>query len=217
MSECCCSIGVGWGSPCELCNKNLCECPKGYAKVDGKTCMDINECDLNVGICRGGGTCVNTEGSFTCVCPPGLTLDPSGTLCLDARIEYCYTDFKNGIGLNPLDGKFGKALCCCTSVGKAWGSLVVEACPRPGTMAHSELCPRGPGFIDRKDVNECLRFPGMCENGRCKNTMGGYSCRCNQGYALDENGIKCIGKLTHGILNDMVDDDGLKLFYPARY
>ena len=48
--------------------------------MDGKTCTDVNECDLNVGVCRGGGTCVNTDGSFTCTCPPGLTLDASGKL-----------------------------------------------------------------------------------------------------------------------------------------
>ncbi len=47
-------------------------------QVDGKVCSDINECELNSGLCRGGGTCVNTEGSFSCVCPPGLTLDPTG-------------------------------------------------------------------------------------------------------------------------------------------
>lgn len=98
------------------------------------------------------------------------------------------------MGSNPIEGKYSKATCCCTSIGKAWGSTQVEQCPRPGTAAHRELCPRGPGFIDRKDVNECTQFPKICENGRCKNTIGGYSCRCNQGYALDENGIKCIGK-----------------------
>lgn len=48
--------------------------------MDGKTCTDVNECDLNVGVCKGGGTCVNTDGSFTCTCPPGLTLDSSGKL-----------------------------------------------------------------------------------------------------------------------------------------
>ncbi|KAK6631430.1 hypothetical protein RUM44_005957 [Polyplax serrata] len=200
-SECCCSVGVAWGSPCERCNSNACDCPKGYAKVDGKTCTDINECDINPGICRGGGTCVNTEGSFTCVCPRGLILDSSGTLCLDARTEDCYTDFKNGIGLNPIEGKYSKAMCCCTSIGKAWGQPQVEPCPRPGTAAHRELCPRGPGFIDRKDVNECTQFPKICENGRCKNTIGGYSCRCNQGYVLDENGIKCIDIDECGILH----------------
>lgn len=55
---------------------------------------------------------------------------------------------------------------------------------------------QGPGFVDRKDINECIEFPGMCADGRCKNTIGGFNCRCNQGYALDENGIKCVGEPT---------------------
>lgn len=57
-------------------------------QVDGKTCTDINECDLNAGICRGGGTCVNTEGSFTCVCPPGLTLDTTSMANIEFVIIY---------------------------------------------------------------------------------------------------------------------------------
>jgi hypothetical protein len=39
-------------------------------KADGKVCSDINECQLDPGLCK-GGTCVNTEGSFTCRCPEG--------------------------------------------------------------------------------------------------------------------------------------------------
>jgi len=102
-SDCCCSIGLAWGSPCEPCKQEDCggECSKGYAvkypnttvppsrtrrvtrdvfpfQSVGKMCRDINECELSPGICRGGGTCVNAEGSFTCVCPPGLTLDTTG-------------------------------------------------------------------------------------------------------------------------------------------
>lgn len=95
--------------------------------------------------------------------------------------------------MSPIDGRFSKAVCCCTTVGKAWGTAQCELCPRLGTSGHGELCPRGPGFVDKKDVNECTEFPGLCDNGRCKNTLGAYSCQCNQGYAMDENGIKCVG------------------------
>ncbi|XP_065169457.1 fibrillin-2-like [Atheta coriaria] len=189
--ECCCSIGVAWGSPCERCNRNECECPKGYAKIDGKTCADVNECELNPTICRGGGTCVNTEGGFTCTCPPGLTLDETRTQCLDIRKEQCFTRYKHGKCNNAIDGLFSKNLCCCSSIGRAWGDKC-EACPRIGTSTFIELCPRGSGFIERKDINECTEFPGMCQNGRCKNTVGTYSCKCNKGYDYDDNRIKCI-------------------------
>ena len=253
-SECCCSVGVAWGSPCELCDHSVCECSKGYAKFGGKDCVDVNECELNSGICKGGGTCVNTDGSYRCECPPGLTLDASrelrrakillhfylqenitletnfnlqcsnfkrqcktnlklflffifflnsilepsvclDTTCIDTRQETCYLDYRHGQCANPIDGQFSKSLCCC-SVGRAWGSERCESCPKPGSHAHQELCPRGTGFTDRQDINECIEFPGMCLNGRCKNTVGTFSCKCNQGFALDEHGIKCNGEYT---------------------
>ncbi|XP_018328225.1 fibrillin-2 isoform X2 [Agrilus planipennis] len=189
--ECCCSIGVAWGSPCEKCHRSECECPKGYWKADGKTCTDINECVLSPEICRGGGTCVNTDGSFTCTCPPGLTLDVTKTQCLDVREEQCFARYKHGKCNYPIDGLFHKSLCCCSSVGKAWGDKC-EPCPKPGTAAFADLCPKGTGFVDRKDINECADFPGMCLNGRCTNTLGGYNCRCNKGYDFDETKLQCI-------------------------
>lgn len=92
-------MGVAWGSPCERCNRNECECPRGYTKADGKACTDINECDLNPDICRGGGTCVNTDGSFTCTCPPGLTLDDT------SMISFFFNDslYKNVVILQELN------------------------------------------------------------------------------------------------------------------
>ncbi|CAH0559244.1 unnamed protein product [Brassicogethes aeneus] len=189
--ECCCSIGVAWGSPCERCDRSICDCPKGYAKANGKTCEDINECDLNPDICGDGGICVNTDGSFTCTCPPGLTLDETRTHCLDIRQEQCFTRYKHGKCSNPVDGLFHKNLCCCSSIGKSWGEKC-ESCPRPGTPAFQKLCPKGAGYLDKKDINECTDFPGMCQNGRCKNTIGSYSCRCNKGYDYDDSRIKCI-------------------------
>lgn len=71
--------------------------------MDGKTCQDINECLLNPGICQGGGECVNTDGSFTCNCPPGLTLDSTKTKCLDLREETCYLEYRSGLCSKPID------------------------------------------------------------------------------------------------------------------
>ena len=62
------------------CTNNIgsyaCACNIGF-EGSGRTCQDINECRIDPNICQ-GGLCVNTEGSFTCNCPDGLTLDSSG-------------------------------------------------------------------------------------------------------------------------------------------
>lgn len=118
-----------------------------------------------------------------------------GTHCLDIRQEQCFTRYKHGQCSGALEGFYHKNLCCCSPVGKAWGSDRCEPCPRFGTPAFQELCPKGEGFLDKKDINECTEFPGLCGNGRCKNSIGSFNCRCNKGYALDEFKIRCVGKL----------------------
>ena len=188
-SECCCSIGKGWGSPCQTCTPEDCDCPKGSARTDGKTCRDVNECLLDPNICR-GGSCVNTDGSFTCVCPTGLTLDNSGRECLDLRRESCYMESHSGQCSAEVGGVYSRQLCCCT-LGEGWGQHCSQ-CPRPGTEGFNQLCSQGYGYVDSRDVNECRVFPGICRNGRCKNSLGSYSCRCHQGFALDEDGFHCV-------------------------
>ena len=53
---------------------------------------------------------------------------------------------------------------------------------------------QGFGFVDRKDINECVEFPEICTNGRCKNLVGDFTCTCNPGFTHNENGLQCLGK-----------------------
>lgn len=54
----------------------------GYSLLlDGRTCVDVDECHENTRICN-GGRCVNTQGSYSCVCVDGLSPGPGGISCL---------------------------------------------------------------------------------------------------------------------------------------
>ncbi|XP_063521276.1 fibrillin-2 isoform X4 [Pongo pygmaeus] len=196
-SECCATLGAAWGSPCERCELDT-ACPRGLARIKGVTCEDVNECEVFPGVCP-NGRCVNSKGSFHCECPEGLTLDGTGRVCLDIRMEQCYLKWDEDECIHPVPGKFRMDACCC-AVGAAWGTEC-EECPKPGTKEYETLCPRGAGFANRgdvltgrpfyKDINECKAFPGMCTYGKCRNTIGSFKCRCNSGFALDMEERNC--------------------------
>ena len=46
------------------------------------------------------------------------------------------------------------------------------------------------------DINECDTANGGCEHN-CTNTIGSFSCSCDTGYQLDENGLNCTGENTY--------------------
>lgn len=43
------------------------------------------------------------------------------------------------------------------------------------------------------DVNECKVFQGLCTYGTCRNTIGSFKCRCNNGFALTAEERNCTG------------------------
>lgn len=47
------------------------------------------------------------------------------------------------------------------------------------------------------DVNECEIVDDVCGAGECRNTEGGFACRCQPGYTNDELSKVCVGEFTH--------------------
>lgn len=44
------------------------------------------------------------------------------------------------------------------------------------------------------DIDECSTLVGVCRNGRCINTIGGFSCDCIPGYTPTPDKTRCRGK-----------------------
>nr|XP_054303867.1 latent-transforming growth factor beta-binding protein 2 isoform X1 [Pongo pygmaeus] len=158
QEDCCGSVGAFWGvtlcAPCPprpafpVIENGQLECPRGYKRLNLTHCQDINEC-LTLGLCK-DAECVNTRGSYLCTCRPGLMLDPSRSRCVsDKAISMlqglCYRLLGPGTCTLPLAQRITKQICCCSRVGKAWGSEC-EKCPLPGTEAFREICPAGHGY-----------------------------------------------------------------------
>ncbi|KAK3563790.1 hypothetical protein QTP86_034520 [Hemibagrus guttatus] len=138
----------------------LVECPKGYKRMNSTHCQDINECLIH-GLCK-HAECLNTKGSYRCTCKPGYMLDAARSQCVSDKavsVEQasCYRSISPGSCSHPLAQKITKQICCCSRVGKAWGSAC-ERCPLPDTDHFKEICPAGHGYTySRSDVQITLR------------------------------------------------------------
>ena len=58
--------------------------------------LDIDECALH-NFCHVNATCINTEGSFRCICNPGHT--GNGSTCFGKFQKFIYVIFKTRAGV----------------------------------------------------------------------------------------------------------------------
>ncbi|XP_027901001.1 latent-transforming growth factor beta-binding protein 1-like isoform X3 [Xiphophorus couchianus] len=154
---CCRGIGKAWGlTDCSLCpeapGQRNSSCPVGFERTNGTQCVDVNEC-LQPGLCE-NGICVNTRGSYSCVCRLGFILDATHGICISQSViseekGQCYRVLGSSRGPYtcslPIVRNITKQICCCSRVGKAWGPDCVR-CPYFGSVAFKEICPAGPGY-----------------------------------------------------------------------
>ena len=124
--------------------------------------LDLDECRIMSGLCR-HGRCINTMGSYRCICDSGFTADPSSMRCLDDN--ECHRD---------------PNLCEFTCVN-------TDGSYRCGCPDGYTLSPDGKTC---SDVDECAARTHTCGE-TCVNTPGSFTCSCPDGYV--QRGKQCVG------------------------
>ncbi|KAG7323843.1 hypothetical protein KOW79_013545 [Hemibagrus wyckioides] len=171
-------------------------------KVDGVE--DVDECRVYAGqLCH--HQCVNTQGSYVCVCFPGFVLQPDGIQCLQQDEDGQRDDHVFTASLRPAE-----------TTTTPPPDLLPDPCEGNGHCAHhchlvegQAHCTCSPGFNlmpdghSCEDVDECFPSTHSCQlNERCENTVGSFRCLqqiiCPSGYQLRNDLCEDINECTLG-------------------
>ncbi|XP_035534125.1 thrombomodulin-like [Morone saxatilis] len=185
------------------CQQEGCKCWEGYRLAqDGRSCVDVNECEEE-NPCTGERTqCENTKGGFECRCKEDFVEEDG--VCVDVSIcdncEHMLCDKVNGV--------YG---CVCRKGYKVSArdptkcerNCTERDCPakciQNSDIVQKDLlqcfCPDG-YILDVTntttictDINEC-EIEKPCDH-KCENLHGGFTCLCDKGFKLHK-GYKCV-------------------------
>ncbi|XP_065674611.1 latent-transforming growth factor beta-binding protein 2 isoform X2 [Hydra vulgaris] len=194
-------------------------------------CEDVNECvpngvtifnnpcDRQLPVTLNFTTCINTIGSFQCVCPDGYLAPRPEDFYTCRDLDECSMN-QNNCSVNSICNNFGGGFNCTCKSGYSTSSGGVEAvldqcsnineCSKILCLGPSCFCMDTPGsyfcgcsdsgynlqtFQNGScicvDVDECYLGKSDCDldNGNCINLDGGFNCNCNPGYVANETGF----------------------------
>uniref|UniRef100_A0A671KUG9 Latent-transforming growth factor beta-binding protein 3-like n=1 Tax=Sinocyclocheilus anshuiensis TaxID=1608454 RepID=A0A671KUG9_9TELE len=171
---------------------------------------DVNECE-DPSYCR-NGRCVNTPGSFHCICKQPHTFSAALKQCVyddrtAAHKDICFQEVDEDLMCtmprNELTVTYSE---CCCHYGRGWGPEC-RTCPNRNSVLFNRLCEmhletesdgegdflaafsnyNPEGDSSEEDSDEC-----SCANGRCVRSYLGTMCECNTGFVLDHSRTRCI-------------------------
>jgi hypothetical protein len=175
------------------CNKCPLKCATGFrVGLDGKTCVNVNECAEKSAICPVHSTCVDTPGSYQCTCNAGFIFNVITQTC----VQYC-TDLSTQCDSLQAQCFFG------TSLQQAWMATYCAAtcqvCDQPRCARGYKLSADGQCV----DLDECSSptLNECAENANCVNTEGAYTCQCLPGFK--GNGfVECTTESCYNLLSE---------------
>ena len=187
-----------------------CHCETGYTGDPHTICVDIDECDETTSVVHHCDTetplssCLNTIGSYVCLCPDGYRRVPPNLPCVD--INECIEASHDCHILASCDNLVGSYNCTCPPGYIGNGKYCQPLCPECGINAVCELedtgkttCKCRPGmfgdpYVSCEDVDECVEFflnDCWMTNDACFNTPGTYICICPNGLERDNTTGLC--------------------------
>jgi hypothetical protein len=208
-STCTNSMGVNTGYTCTCSNTTYWT---QAVVAGFNTCVDINECAVGNPCGAGLGTCTNVPlgGGYACACGAGYlsTTGPSPhcfhpTTCDPFAQAECVVSKKgNSCAVKPPPSL--EHTCTCTAAGyvvsEDGASCIIKppSCDMNHCADHGDpagtcvplavgyTCKCSPGWkFDGSacvDNDECLGAGNPCGHGTCDNTIGSYTCACENGY-----------------------------------
>lgn len=117
-------------------------------------------CEIDNGGCE--NECLSVDQNYVCICPPGKILNKNNVTCEDTKNDPC---LNLGCSQECYQNNDGHASCICHH-----GFKLAE---------DGKFC---------TDVNHCAderQCPG--DNFKCINTVGGFECRCDNGYRMEHS------------------------------
>ncbi|XP_018417073.1 PREDICTED: mucin-4 [Nanorana parkeri] len=173
-------------------------------------CININECAENSTVCPGESLCINTNGSYGCVCLQGFggancsdidecldnsTICPSNSTCHNVIGSYnckCEVGF-GGENCTDLDE------CSLGTINCTWADCV--------NTVGSYICTCRNGYtgngVECVDIDECQTNGSICgAHASCNNTIGSYECSCFDGFYSVNGTCEDINECLPGALNN---------------
>ncbi|XP_077194744.1 protein kinase C-binding protein NELL2 isoform X4 [Paroedura picta] len=175
-------------------DRAVCSCRDGFRALreDNAYCEDIDECAEGRHYCRENTMCVNTPGSFMCICKTGyIRIDDYSCTEHDECLTNQHNCDENALCFNTVGGHN----CVCkpgyTGNGTVCKAFCKDGCRNGGACIASNVCACPQGFTGpscETDIDECSDGFVQCDSrATCINLPGWYHCECRDGY--HDNGM----------------------------